>query len=341
MKKQKGMVAVLWLVVVMVMLLFWTSTATAQQKPIKITYSHFFPVGNPVTDLIADWTKEVTKRTDGRVTFTIFPGSTLTPADKCYDGVVKGISGMGSSFVGFTKGRFPTMEVLDLPLGFRSARVALHLCQAIKKKFPLKEFDDTKLLYFQAGGPSLLHTKKPVTKLEDLKGMKIRSMGTTAKIVTALGGTPVALPMGDLYDALAKGVVDAAIAPTSSLEGFRWGEVVKYTIEDWGAANSAALFVVMNKNIWNSLPADVQGTIEKVSEEWIERTAKVWEEYDKLGVAFAAKLGNQTLSLTKEENERWAKHVRPTLDDFVDSTKKRGLPGDQVLRFAIDFLKNQ
>jgi TRAP-type C4-dicarboxylate transport system substrate-binding protein len=298
-------------------------------------------VGNPVSDLVADWGKEVEKRTNGALTFTMFPGGTLTPADKCYDGVVKGISGMGSAFVGFTKGRFPLMEVLDLPLGFRSARAALHLCQAIKKKFPLKEFDDTKLMYFQAGGPSLLHSKKPVRKLEDLKGMKIRSMGTTARIVSALGGTPVALPMGDLYDALAKGVVDAAIAPTSALEGFRWGEVVKYTIEDWGAANSAALFVVMNKKIWSSLPADVQQTIEKVNEEWIDKTAKVWEDYDKLGVNFAAKLGNQTISLTKEENERWAQRARPTLDDYVDSTKKRGLPGDQVLQFAIDFLKNQ
>ena len=74
------------------------------------------------------------------------------------------------------------------------------------KKFKPKELDDVKVMYLHAHGPGILHTKKPVDKLEDLKGMKIRSTGTVGKIVGALGATPVAMPMGETYDAFRKGL---------------------------------------------------------------------------------------------------------------------------------------
>ena len=129
----------------------------------------------------------------------MFAGGTLTPADKCYDGVEKGISDIGMSVLGYTRGRFPLSEVIDLPLGYRSGAAATELVNAFYGKFQPKEFDSVKIMYFHAHGPGFLHTKKPVAKLEDLKGMKIRCTGLAAKIVTALGGIPVAMPMARLW----------------------------------------------------------------------------------------------------------------------------------------------
>jgi TRAP-type C4-dicarboxylate transport system substrate-binding protein len=99
------------------------------------------------------------------------------------------------------------------------------------------------------------------------------------------------------------------------------------------------MFVVMNKDKWNALPTDIQKIIEKVNEEWIERQGKGWDEIEKRGRDFTLKLGNKIISLSKEENERWAKAVRPLLDDYVKSMREKGLPGEEALKFCQDYVK--
>jgi TRAP-type C4-dicarboxylate transport system substrate-binding protein len=231
------------------------------------------------------------------------------------------------------------MEAIELPLGYRNAVVATNLTNAAYKKFQPKELSDVKVMFLFAHGPGLFHTKKPVRTLEELKGLKIRSTGLGAKIVAAFGATPVAMTMGETYDALSKNVVDGSTAPIATLEGFKWGEVVKYTTENFGSSYTAAFFVVMNKNTWASLPPDIQKIIEAINEEWIVRTGQVWDDYDKAGKDFALKLGNKMIPLSKEEEERWVKKVAPVLEGYLKETKKKGLPGEEMLKFCQDFLK--
>ena len=231
------------------------------------------------------------------------------------------------SVLGYTRGKFPLTEVIDLPLGYKTGMGATRLINQYYQQFKPKEFEEVKVLYLHAHGPGILHTKKPVSKLEDLKGLRIRSTGLSAKVVSALGGVPVAMPMGETYDALKRGMVEGSMAPFESLEGWKWGEVVKYTTESFGSAYSTGFFVVMNKEKWNALPPDIQKIIEKVNQEWIEKTGMLWDEIDKSGKAFTMKLGNQIISLSKEENQRWAKAVAPILEDYVTNMKAKGLPG--------------
>ncbi len=319
--------------------LLMTSFASGQAKPIELYYSNVFPAPHKVCITSVEWGKEIEKRTNGRVKVTMFPGGTLTPGDKCYDGVVKGLSHVGLSVFGYTSGKFPLTEVIDLPLGYRSGLAATRLINDYYKKFKPKEFDEVKVMYLHANGPNLVNTKKPVNKLEDLKGMKIRASGTVSKITQALGGTPVAMPMPDTYDALSRGVVDGVICPIEAMEGWKLGEVVKYTTQG-GVANSLAMFVVMNKEKWNSMPPDIQQIIEKINEEWIDKEGKVWDEIDASGRDFASKHGHKIITLPSEEQARWAKAVRPLLDDYVKSMKAKGLPGDEALKFCEERLKS-
>ncbi len=311
----------------------------SQTKPVELSYSIFFPAPHKIAVLAGEWAKEIEKRTNGRVKITIFPGGTLTPADKCYDGVVKGISDIGMSALGYTRGKFPLTEVIDLPLGYKKGVGATNLINQYCKKFQPKEFDEVKVLYLHAHGPGILHSKKAVHKLEELKGIRIRSTGLSAKVVSALGATPVAMPMGETYDALQRGMAEGSMAPMESLEGWKWGEVVKFTTESFGSAYSTGFFVVMNKDKWNALPPDVRKIIEKVNAEWIEKTGKLWDEIDKSGRAFTLKLGNQIIPLPKEEDQRWGQAVRPILDDYVQNMKAKGLPGEEALKFCLDDLK--
>ncbi|MEI9475013.1 MAG: TRAP transporter substrate-binding protein [Deltaproteobacteria bacterium] len=314
----------------------FTSSAFGQ---VKLNYSIFFPAPHKNSVLATEWSKEIEKRTNGKVQVTMFYGGTLTPPDKCYDGVVKGISDIGFSVFSYSMGKFPLTEVIDLPLGYKSGVAATKLINEFNNKFKPKEFDEVKVMYLHAHGPGILHTKRAVNKLEDLKGMKIRSTGTVAKIVTALGGTPVAMPMPDTYDSLSRGVVDGTMAPVETLEGWKVGEVIKFTTEDFGAAYSVAFFVVMNKAKWNSLPPDIQKIIEKVNEEWIEKTGQLWDSIDKSGREFSLKLGNKFIPLSKEEDAKWAKAVTPMFDEYVKEKKAKGLPADEVLKFCVDRLK--
>ena len=111
---------------------YFTSSAFGQ---VKLNYSIFFPAPHNNSILAKAWSDEIEKRTNGKVQVTMFYGGTLTPADKCYDGVVKGISDIGMSVFAYTRGRFPMIEVLDLPMGYPNGRVATRVANEFYKKF--------------------------------------------------------------------------------------------------------------------------------------------------------------------------------------------------------------
>jgi TRAP-type C4-dicarboxylate transport system substrate-binding protein len=249
--------------------------------------------------------------------------------------VVKGISDIGFSVLAYTRGKFPLTEVSDLPIGMKSGLVATKAINDYYKKFKPKEFDEVKVMYLHGHGPGIIHSKKEVKTLEELKGMKIRCTGMAAKIAGALGATPVAMPMGETYDALSRGVVDASMAPQEALQGWKWGEVVKFTIENFGSSYSSGMFVVMNKDKWNSLPPDVQKIIEQVNEEYIEKQGKTWDEVDKVGRDYTIARGNKIISLGRDEGLKWEKAVKPLLDEYKKNMKDKGLPGEEVLSFYL------
>jgi len=307
-------------------------------KTVELTYSIFFPATHGNTLLATEWAKEIEKRTNGAVKINMFPGATLTPADQCYDGVVKGISDIGMSVCSYTAGRFPLSEVIDLPLGYENAKQVTRLCNAFYKKFTPKEFDDVQIMYLHGHGPGIFHTKKPVEKMEDLKGVKIRCTGTSKKIVSALGATPVAMPQPETYDALQKGVVDGVVSPIETLKGWKFAEVIKSSTENFGSSYSLAFFVAMNKKKWESLPKDVKDTIEQINEEWIEKTAQRWDDFDVEGKKLTLEKGNKVIELSKEEDTRWKQAVQPVLAEYVEAMKAKGLPGDEALKFCQEWL---
>ncbi len=188
--------------------------------------------------------------------------------------------------------------------------------------------------------PGILHTKKPVKTLEDLKGMKIRGTGTTAKVVANLGATPVAMPMGDAYDAISRGVAEGVVCPMEALQGWKLGEVVKYTTQNYGSAYNMVFFVVMNKRKMEFVyPRMSRKIIEQINEEWIVKQGQTWDEIDKIGTDFAVKQGDTLIPLSKEEDARWAKAVSPMFDEYIKDKKAKGLPAEEALKFCQDRLR--
>lgn len=301
--------------------------ATGFAKSVHLTYSIFFPPTHGQCLAGMEWAKEIERLTDGKVKITVFPGGTLTKANQCYDGVVKGISDIGMSCFAYTRGRFPTMEALDLPHGYPNGLTATRTANVFYETFKPKELDAVKVLYLHAHGPGMLHTRKPVNTLAELQHMKIRSTGLSAKVVQALGGVPVAMPQGDTYESLQKGVVEGTFGPIEVLKGWRQAEVVKYTTDCNSVGYTTAMFVVMNQSKWKALDPDTQNIFETTSRKWIDVHGKRWDLGDKEGREYAVSLGNEILNLSAEENNRWKEKVRPIIDDYISSTDAKKLDG--------------
>jgi TRAP-type transport system periplasmic protein len=314
-------------------------TSYAAEKVITIRFAHFAPANNMEGKQMQEWANEVEKRTNGRVKVTMYPGGTVMGMDQMYDGVTKEVADIGFSIFSYHRGRFPLTEVIDLPLGYKNFSTPTRLVNAYYKKFKPKEMDDVKVLFLEGYGPGLLHAKKPINKLEDLKGMKIRAHGVSGKIVSALGAAPVGMPITDTYDALSKGIVEAALFGWGGAFNYNIGDVTKYHITTPAIGYGTAFYTVMNKEKWNSLPPDIQAIIDKLDEEWISRVAQKWFDWDSAGKAGLEKKGNTVIVLSQQENDRWAEKVKPMLDDYVKASKAKGLPGDEALKFCQDFLK--
>ncbi|MGD8332029.1 MAG: TRAP transporter substrate-binding protein [Desulfobacterales bacterium] len=300
-------------------------------KTYNFTYSTFFPSTHIQTKVPEAWAAEIEKLSKGQIKIKIFAAGSLTPAPQIYDGVVKGISDFGLSVFAYSPGRFPVIAAVDNPLGYPNAYVATKTINELYRQFKPKELSDVHVCYLFAHGPGLLHSaKKPIRTLEDVKGLKIRSTGTSQLIVRALGAAPVAMSQGETYDALKKSIVDGTLVPIEALEGFKQAEVLKYTTLTYSAAYSQGFFVAMNLKKWNALPKDLQQIITDVSMKYEEITAKAWEDSDISGRKFALGLGHEFIELSDAESAKFKEAVQPVFDEYIKKANEKGVDGQAV-----------
>jgi len=302
-----------------------TVTVTHAADAIKLKYSNYLPPTHPLTVLQGDFCKEVEKRTNGRVEITYYPGGTLTTAPKMIDGVENRVSDIGLSHIGYTRGRFPVTETLDLPMGYPSAWVGTQVKYDFYEKFKPKEWDSVHVLFVFAPGPQIVATKKnPISKMEDLKGLKIRAAGRLASVVTNLGGTPVPVNMADTYDGLQRGVVDGIVDAMETWKSFKLGELVKYATLSHQVAMAYTFYVVVNKDKWNSLPDDLKNTMAQVALEWKDKTGVLMNNLDGAGKEFFEQQGGKIIPLSVEEGKRWVKAAEPVIEEHIKELEGKG-----------------
>ena len=103
---------------------------------------------------------------------------------------------------------------------------------------------------------------------------------------------------------------------------------------------TAPIFVVMNKDKWNSLPKDIQEIIAQVNAEWMEKQGNQWNELDKEAKEFAIGKGIKIATATPEQQAQTVEKMKPILSEYVANMKTKGLPGDEALKFSQEFIKN-
>jgi TRAP-type C4-dicarboxylate transport system substrate-binding protein len=316
--------------------LFFKTVEAASGKPIKMTYSDMFPSGHLHGVVSQRYCDEIKNRTQGRVEITIFPAGTLTSPVNCYEGVTKGVSDIGMSSPSYVPGRFPVSDVMLQPLPSYSGWVTSKVTNDLYQKFMADEYKDVHVLYFHGPGPNLIITRRaPVRKLEDLNGMVLRAVGPTANTLVAWGATPRAMPMGESYEAISKGIADGGFNAAETLKGYKLGDVIKYvTIPP--VTNVGIMFVVMNKEKWNSLPDDIKKVFTDVSREWVERRGMVWNYIDIEGFEYFKKLakGREIITIPKDQYPEWQKAVEPVINKFIKDREAKGLPAAEIVDYV-------
>lgn len=316
---------IIMLLLVAVVFVFATHSFVRGADVIKLKGANYLPVTHPMSVLSGWFCDEVKKRTNGRVEITYYPGGTLLNPVKMYDGVITGITDMGFSHIQYTRGRFPVMEVFDLPLGFPSGWAATQVATDFFNKYKPSEWDDVHVLYVTTSGPIILQTiSKPVKTLEDLKGLKIRAVGQMSDIIKALGGLPIPLQMPDVYDALRRGVIDGVTVDLSTLKYWKFAEVTKYVTADWQLGTGITFYWVMKKGKWDALSPDIQKIFTEVASEAREKQAALWDQMDIEGRDLFTSKGGQIIPLSDAEAARWIKSVEPVIADYKKSMVSKG-----------------
>jgi len=340
MRQKKLFVGLGILCLVLMFTVFFVGGAFAQPKQIKLKIANFFPPPSKQSKILEQFSKDLEWRSGGRIKVQYFAGGSLLKAPAIYKGVVSGIADIGYAHVYYTSGRMPVSEGAGLPIGLPSGWVGAHVAYDFYKKFPPKEWDEVKVLSIHCNAPSMVISKKPVNKLEDMKGLSIRAPGVPGDIVKALGGTPSPTPMMEVYDSLAKGVNDGVWAPYETLKTFRFAEVAKYLTVCWQTGAGFNFYLIMNKNSYNKLPRDLQSVVDVLSGEYQEQYALMWNEIELVGKAFGLTKGVKYIELSDAEAARWKKAVEPVIADYIKKMAGKGYKESEV-RGWIAFMRDR
>jgi TRAP-type C4-dicarboxylate transport system substrate-binding protein len=316
------------------------NASSGKQEVINLTISSFMPGQHPQHTLLFEpLIQEIEKVTEGRVTATLYPGSALGAADAQYDLVVTGAADMAMSLHSYTPGRFPMTSVSELPFLGKNAVDGTRILWQLYETFPEifdNEHEGTKIGWLFKNDPAqILSAKKPIRSMEDLKGMKIRTPSPAAsKVLEAYGAVPVSMSMNETYEAMQRGVVDAAMAPASVITNFQLADVTKHILR--GNFYTSSLFVVIHPDTWNKIsPEDQQAIEQLIGKEMAMKAAEIYDMDGDLGWEAARQAGIDIYELSDEEVREWRKPLEHIAEQWIEEMEQKGLPGRQIYEEAI------
>ena len=291
--------------------------AHAEQIVLKV--HHMLPAtSNPHLNVLHPWCDKINKESNDRLKCQIYPAMQLggTPP-QLYDQVRDGVVDIVWTVPTYSAGRFSKSEVFELPFMAHSAKAGSQALWQYVQKNALDEFKGTRLIFMHVHDGSVFHfTKQPVKNLEDLKGLKVRAATRiNARMLQALGATPVQMPLPQVPEALSKGVIDGAMVPWEGVPAIKLQEIAKYHVETPPGAPrfSNTIFVMaMNPAKYDSLPPDLKAIVENacaacnvISEAWCQKNnAEAMEDLIKNQGVIAQPLPDSVVAALRAATEK-------------------------------------
>ncbi|MBN1849590.1 MAG: TRAP transporter substrate-binding protein DctP [Deltaproteobacteria bacterium] len=336
-KKSKVFVISLFLIVAGMMFMMTSPASVQAQETFNLTYSGFF-APHDQNEVIAIWyCEELQKRTNDRVKIKMYFSEQL---GKIFDGPKMLRAGVAdiAQFTNATP-EFAVLGLTEAPYVVpnpSSVTTSVKAFWTLYDNGLLKELDDFQPLWWQVMEPrNMIFAKKKVTKLEELKGMKMRGLpGMQCALLDAFGSTSVALPSSEVYTALDRGTIEGLITVPAFGIGGKLFEISKYWL--WEDLADGGNIMSMTKKLYNSFPSDIQKIIQQLNGEAQARYAERVKTKMVENKAELQKRGYEVYYLSPEEHEKWKQVAKQVTDKAVADLEARGYPA----RRAVDALKN-
>lgn len=316
-------------------------------QDVVLRIHHFLPPAATIqAKFFTPWCEKIGKESNGRLKCQIYPAMQLggTPP-QLFDQARDGVADIVWSLPTYQAGRFIKSEVFELPFMAKNAASGSPALWEYIQKNSLDEFKGVKLIAAHLHDGSLLHfTNKDVKTMEDLKNLKVRApsrIGT--KFLTALGATPVQMPLPQIPEALSKSVIDAAMVPWEGAPSIKLAEITKYHVDTAPGQPkmSNSIFVVaMNQAKYDSLPPDLKKVID--SNSGIETSKLIGQLFDATTVPSRKLAEDQKgifTTLSAAEYARWEKATEPVAKDWMTEANGRGGNGAALLEDAQALIK--
>ena len=312
------------------------------QQTVSLKFHTFMaPQSNVWLNMHKAWMDKVEKDSGGRIKFEAYPAMQLggTPV-QLYDQAKDGVVDVVWTLPGNTAGRFPRIEVFELPFMMSNAEAASKAYWEYVQTVAADEFKDTQVLALQVHGPGVIHTvEKPVNSVADLKGLKMRApTRQVTKLMGSLGATPVGMPLPGIPDALSKGTIQGCVIPWEVVPSVKVHELTKFHAEfdpAGGSLYTTTFVMAMNKAKYNSLPPDLKKVIDANSgletSGWLGKTQQAG---DAAGRKAATDRGNKIFTVSPEEAQQFRRSSRAIEVEWIEDMNKRGFDGKKLMETA-------
>ena len=326
---------VIFISLVLLLVVFLPLNVFSQGKSIELRLAHMFPVGASSHKHIEQWANKIAADSNGRLTIRIFPVGTLIAPPEMYPSLAKGVADLGFAFRYKPEG-YGIGVTFPFIMGAPDTVTATRVFDDLWKKFPkqmAEEWKEVKILYLTASMPQYLIARKTLRRLEDIKGLQMRvpsrEMGDVMK---DLGATPVYMSTPDFMIGIEKGTVDGAVLIFEAIPDNKLGGRIKYVITDsLGVPTPVGVF--MNKDSFNSLPADLQKVIENSCEWGKEDMIRYWSAGYENAKKYCQAEGIELISLSPEERTQFNTIIERNRDKVGADLDAKGYPGTEIVRF--------
>ena len=326
-------------------LAFAAAAASAQEVVLKI--HHFLPPGATIQKLVFEpWCEKIGKESGGKLKCQIYPAMQLggTPP-QLFDQARDGVADIVWTLPTYQAGRFLKAEVFELPFMAKSAAVGSPALWDYIQKDAQDEFKGVKLLAAHLHDGSLFHfANKRVQTMDEMKGLKVRAPTRIgAKFLTALGATPVQMPLPQVPEAISKGVIDGAMVPWEGTPPIKLHEIAKYALDNAPGQPkmSNSIFVIaMNPAKYDSLPPDLKKVIDaNTGLAWSEQIGKVFDGTTEPARKLATAANNTFDTLSPQEYAKMEKATEGVVKEWIGDVNAKGGNGQALLDDAKALIK--
>ncbi len=315
-------------------------TGFAQQTVTLKFHTFMAPQSNVWLNMNKAWMDMVTKDSGGRIKFEAYPAMQLGGSPvQLYDQAKDGVVDIVWTLPGNTPGRFPRIEVFELPFMMNNAEATSKAFWEYTMTMAADEFRDVHPIALQVHGPGMFHMRDKLVKTAaDLQGSKVRPTRQITKMLGYLGATPVGMPLPQIPDALSKGVINGCVIPWEVVPAVKVQELAKFHSEfdpAGGALYTTTFITAMNKAKYNALAPDLKAIIDKHSgmatSAWL---GKVQQGGDVPGREAAVKLGNTIHTIPAAEAQEFKRKARLVEVEWMQDMDKRGFDGKKLFDTA-------